>query len=91
MLAQDVEMPGDSASIAKVPYTLATDSVPRRKNALDAPVEYQATDSIVMTSGNWAYLFGDGDVIRSSKMAGRNTNPKPCAITSRQRKDTSPT
>ncbi len=62
MLAQDVEMPGDSASIAQVPDTLATDSVPRRQNALDAPVEYQATDSIVMTSGNWAYLFGDGDV-----------------------------
>ena len=46
--------PTDSAA-------LATDSVPK-KNGLDAPVSYQATDSIVMTAGNWAYLFGEGDV-----------------------------
>ncbi|MEG1545124.1 MAG: putative LPS assembly protein LptD, partial [Tannerellaceae bacterium] len=38
------------------------DTVPRKKNALDAPVTYQAVDSIVMTAGNWAYLFGEGDV-----------------------------
>lgn len=47
-------VPTDSAA-------LATDSVPK-KNGLDAPVSYQATDSIVMTAGNWAYLFGEGDV-----------------------------
>lgn len=32
------------------------------KAGLDAPVSYQAADSIVMTAGNWAYLFGDGKV-----------------------------
>lgn len=33
-----------------------------QKAGLDAPVTYQAADSIVMTAGNWAYLFGDGKV-----------------------------
>lgn len=40
---------------------LATDTL-RKKNALDAPVSYEAADSIVMTAGNWAYLFGEADV-----------------------------
>ena len=44
-----------------MPDTLATDSL-QQKQALDAPVSYQAADSIVMTAGNWAYLFGDGSV-----------------------------
>lgn len=42
--------------------SLSTDSIPRKTNALDAPVNYQASDSIVMTAGNWAYLFGEGNV-----------------------------
>jgi len=42
--------------------SLSTDTIPRKPNALDAPVVYQAKDSIVMTAGNWAYLFGEGDV-----------------------------
>ena len=33
-----------------------------RKGMLEAPVKYQAADSIVMTAGNMAYLFGQGDV-----------------------------
>lgn len=33
-----------------------------QKAGLDAPVTYQAADSMVMTAGNWAYLFGDGKV-----------------------------
>ena len=40
--------------------TLATDTT--RKGALEAPVAYQATDSIVMTSTNMAFLYGKGDV-----------------------------
>ena len=44
-----------------MPDTLATDSL-QQKQALDAPVSYQAADSIVMTAGNWAYLFGEGSV-----------------------------
>lgn len=42
--------------------SLQLDTVPQRANALDAPVTYQAVDSIVMTAGNWAYLYGEGDV-----------------------------
>ena len=34
--------------------TLAEDSIPKKQTGLDAPVSYQATDSIVMTAGNWA-------------------------------------
>ncbi|MCC8153584.1 MAG: LPS-assembly protein LptD [Tannerellaceae bacterium] len=42
---------------------MVTDTVPPKSgSALDAPVAYQATDSIVMTAGNWAYLYGDADV-----------------------------
>ena len=47
------------------PDSLATDTLAAdttRKDALDAPVAYQATDSIVMTSTNMAYLYGEGDV-----------------------------
>ncbi|MGM9758503.1 MAG: putative LPS assembly protein LptD [Parabacteroides sp.] len=50
-----------AADKAAVPDTLAVDSTSNRQ-VLDAPVSYQAADSIVMTAGNWAYLFGDGSV-----------------------------
>lgn len=62
----------DSLSISDTLQVNLTDSldvlppdsiVPQKSsNGLDAPVEYQAQDSIVMTAGNWAYLFGDGQV-----------------------------
>ena len=57
-------LPSDSLDIAVADsMALANDSVPERKrDGLEAPVEYQATDSIVMTAGNWAYLYGEGDV-----------------------------
>jgi len=42
--------------------SLRTDTVPRKKDALDAPVDYEASDSIVFTAGNWGYLFGDSKV-----------------------------
>jgi Organic solvent tolerance protein OstA len=56
-LAQDVIAPEDSI----VPILEDTTQV---KNAagLEAPVTYQAKDSIVMTAGNMAFLFGDGSV-----------------------------
>lgn len=41
---------------------LASDTLSRKQSGLDAPVAYQAKDSIVMTAGNLAYLFGEGDV-----------------------------
>ena len=55
-----LKLAADSVRTA-MPDTLATDSL-QQKQALDAPVSYQAADSIVMTAGNWAYLFGDGSV-----------------------------
>ncbi len=33
-----------------------------KKDALDAPVVYEATDSIVFTEGGFAHLYGDGKV-----------------------------
>lgn len=41
--------------------SLAQDSVPK-KAALDAPVDYEANDSIVFSSGNMGYLYGDSKV-----------------------------
>ncbi|MGX8690330.1 MAG: LPS-assembly protein LptD, partial [Bacteroidaceae bacterium] len=39
------------------------DSVPaRRSNALDAPVIYESTDSMVWNYGGYASLYGDGKV-----------------------------
>jgi len=38
------------------------DTVPPKTGFLEAPVVYQAKDSIVLTAGNMAYLFGQGDV-----------------------------
>lgn len=55
-----LQLAADSTRTA-LPDSLAADSL-QRKQALDAPVSYQAADSIVMTAGNWAYLFGDGSV-----------------------------
>ncbi|MDR1809220.1 MAG: LPS-assembly protein LptD [Prevotella sp.] len=42
--------------------SLAADSVKRPKNALDAIVDYDASDSIVFTAGNWGYLYGQAEV-----------------------------
>ncbi len=55
----------DSLSAILLPdsvASLAADTIPRSSSALDAPVSYEASDSIVMTAGNWAYLFGEADV-----------------------------
>ena len=67
LCAQELASAVDSLRLAAdstrtaLPDSLAADSL-QRKQALDAPVSYQAADSIVMTAGNWAYLFGDGSV-----------------------------
>ena len=47
-------IPTDSTAVA--------DSIPSKPGFLEAPVTYQAKDSIVLTAGNMAYLFGEGDV-----------------------------
>lgn len=46
--------------------TLAMDSLPKdttpKKQPIDAPVVYEASDSIVFTKGGYAHLFGNGKV-----------------------------
>ncbi len=42
--------------------SLMIDSMPKKKGALEATVDYQAKDSIVWTAGNMAFLYGEGDV-----------------------------
>ena len=46
--------------------TLVVDSTvtiqPQKKQPLDAPVVYEATDSIVFTQGGYAFLYGQGKV-----------------------------
>lgn len=42
--------------------SIPTDSLHKKKQALDAAVNYEAQDSIVFTDGNWAYLYGKAQV-----------------------------
>lgn len=42
--------------------TAATDSVAVKKQAIDAPIQYEANDSIVFTQGGFAHLYGEGKV-----------------------------
>ena len=50
--AQDLEAPADTLLAQPADsLALANDSVPEKKAGLDAPVTYQATDSMVMTAG----------------------------------------
>ena len=83
--------------------TLSIDTVaPKKKQPLDAPVIYEANDSIVFTEGGYAHLYGDGKVnyekiefpirlawkkvLLSLKMARLRTSQKSCVITSSRRK-----
>lgn len=40
----------------------AQNNTKKKKQALDAPVEYQASDSIVFTQGGYAHMYGKGKV-----------------------------
>ena len=42
--------------------TAAIDTTARKKSMLEAPVTYQASDSIVLTGTNMAYLYGESNV-----------------------------
>ena len=42
--------------------TIATDTISKKKTALDAPVKYEANDSIIFTAGNLGYLYGEGHI-----------------------------
>ena len=49
-------------TLATTDTIVALDTVPPKKGALEAQVIYQAVDSIVLTAGNMAYLYGESDV-----------------------------
>ncbi|MDL2220931.1 LPS-assembly protein LptD [Parabacteroides sp. OttesenSCG-928-N08] len=57
-----LHLPSDSALHLPTDSALVADSIPAKKAALEAKVDYQAKDSIVMTKGNWAFLYGEGNV-----------------------------
>lgn len=42
--------------------SLPSDTTRKKSGVLDAIVDYTANDSIVLTAGNWGYLYGDADV-----------------------------
>ena len=62
--AAPVEIETDSSKVARVMPgdSIAPADSTRRKGMLEAPVAYQANDSIVMTATNMAYLYGEADV-----------------------------
>ena len=60
--AQTDSLPTPSSLQAAADTAARRDTSARRKGVLQAPVVYQASDSIVMTAGNMAYLFGQGNV-----------------------------
>ena len=71
LFAQRKTSPSYTSDQAVADTTLRVDSVAQdsiapadstKKAGLEAPVDYKAKDSIVMTAGNMAYLFGEGDV-----------------------------
>lgn len=53
---------GDSVMPLAADTVAPLDTVPKKSAGLDAPVTYQAKDSMIMTAGNLAYLYGEGDV-----------------------------
>ena len=61
-LVGDTIAPVGQDSLAVQDSVAMQDSVAKKKAGLDAPVTYQAKDSIIMTGTNWAYLFGESDV-----------------------------
>ena len=65
---RDVTLPRNQRNSSQAGDTLRndsilTDSVPAKKNeGLDAPVTYEATDSIVFTQNGYAHLYGESKV-----------------------------
>lgn len=42
--------------------SVKTDSLKQKPNALDAIVDFQSNDSIVMTNNNWGFLYGEAKI-----------------------------
>ncbi len=54
---------GEKEQSASQADTLSSDSLPtKKKEALDAPVTYEANDSIVFTQTGYGHLYGEGKV-----------------------------
>lgn len=49
-------------SLTNANDTTISDTLTKKKDGLDAPVDYAAKDSIVFTVGNWGYLYGESKV-----------------------------
>ncbi|MDR2118089.1 MAG: LPS-assembly protein LptD [Tannerellaceae bacterium] len=58
--ADAIPLPADTISLPA--DTVAADTTAASRNGLEATVTYAASDSIIMTAGNRAYLFGEGNV-----------------------------
>ncbi|GAB6011610.1 putative LPS assembly protein LptD [Viscerimonas tarda] len=61
VLLPDTTLIPDSILPPQDTITAKTDTV-AKKAGLDAEVDYTATDSIVFTTGNWGYLYGQAEV-----------------------------
>ena len=59
-ISTDIQSFTDTIPTDTIP--LAADTILAKSGMLEAPVTYQAKDSIVITAGNMAYLYGQGDV-----------------------------
>ena len=52
----------DTAALDTISVDTTLTITPKKKQPLDAPVVYEANDSIVFTEGGYAHLYGDGKV-----------------------------
>ncbi|MDY2640788.1 MAG: putative LPS assembly protein LptD, partial [Mediterranea sp.] len=57
LLQATASLPDDSLRQSQQPDTL-----PRKREALEAPVTYEANDSILFTQAGWGHLYGQGKV-----------------------------
>lgn len=62
VLTDSIMLTDSISSLSLVRDSVATDSISKKKDGLDAVVDYAANDSIVFTAGNWGYLYGSSEV-----------------------------
>ena len=62
--SRDTAQLGDSIALSDslATDTLSVDTVSKKDEGLDAPVEYEASDSIVFTQNGYAHLYGESKV-----------------------------
>lgn len=57
-----ISLKGDTINSVSANDSIATDSVKPKRDAINAPVTYEATDSLMFTQDGFAHLFGEGKV-----------------------------